>query len=144
MRDIYEFNEFKSIPSSVQYVTLQNEFSTSNFYYLLFGNRTHQFKTGTAHRWKTTDSKRPGPIIMIGQSEIGSSSQIIFIAFFYVKWTSCCAFYQPVWENTGSNPFCWAKPACVNFSSSNCNLQGDTLSGALINEYLHPVLWTTT
>ncbi len=39
-------------------------------------------KTGTANRWGTTNSKQPRRIIMIGQSEILSSSSIIFMTLF--------------------------------------------------------------
>jgi hypothetical protein len=57
-------------------------FLTSKFSYLLFSTPTHKTKTGTANRWETTNSKALGPIIMIGQSETGSISQIIFITHF--------------------------------------------------------------
>jgi hypothetical protein len=36
----------------------------------------------------------------------------------------CCALYK----NAGPKPFCWAKRACIDFSSSNFNLQIQTLS----------------
>jgi hypothetical protein len=58
-------------------------FLTSKFSYLPFFNPTHQNKTGTANRWETTNSKPPGPITMIGQSQTGSGSQIIFITLFF-------------------------------------------------------------
>jgi hypothetical protein len=48
-------------------------FFTSKCSYLLF------FFAGTANCWGTTNSKPPGLIIMMGQSEILSSSQILFI-----------------------------------------------------------------
>jgi hypothetical protein len=51
-------------------------FFTSKCSYLLF------FFAGTANCWGTTNSKPPGLIIMMGQSEILSSSQILFIALF--------------------------------------------------------------
>jgi hypothetical protein len=65
----------KSSSSGAQHVTLQKIFLTSKFSYLLFSNPTHKTKTGTANRWETTNSNLPRPIIMIGLSEIGSSSQ---------------------------------------------------------------------
>jgi hypothetical protein len=43
-------------------------------YFLFFPNPTH--KTGTANRWETTNSKTPGPIIMMARPETGSSSQV--------------------------------------------------------------------
>jgi hypothetical protein len=39
-------------------------------------------KTKTANRSETTDSKLPGPIIMIDQSERGNSSQSMFFTIF--------------------------------------------------------------
>jgi hypothetical protein len=36
-------------------------------------------ETGTANSWETTNSKPPGPVIMIDQLERGSTNQIIFI-----------------------------------------------------------------
>ncbi len=38
----------------------------------------------------------------------------------------CCAFYRAQ-NPAGPNPFCWAKPACFNFSSSNFVLLGHIL-----------------
>jgi len=49
-------------------------FLTSEFSFLLFSNPTYKTKTGTAYRWETTNSKPPGPIRVLGQSETGSSS----------------------------------------------------------------------
>ncbi len=60
-------------------------FLTSKFSYLLFSKPSHKTKIGTANRWETTNSRALGPIIMIGQSETGSSSQIIFITHFSGK-----------------------------------------------------------
>jgi hypothetical protein len=40
------------------------------------------FESGTANSWKTTNSKPPRPIIVIGQLETGSGNQIIFIEVF--------------------------------------------------------------
>ncbi len=48
-----------------------------------------------SNKWGTTNSEPPGPIIMIGQSEILSSSQIIFITLFCAGAQYCCAFHQP-------------------------------------------------
>jgi hypothetical protein len=42
----------------------------------------HKTKTETTNRWGTTNSKPPGPIITMGQSETLNSSQIIFITLF--------------------------------------------------------------
>jgi hypothetical protein len=54
-------------------------FFTSKFSYLFICNPTHKTETGTANRWGTTNSKPPGPIIMMGQSETLTSTQIVFI-----------------------------------------------------------------
>jgi hypothetical protein len=60
-----------------EYVTLQKYFLTSKFRYSrLFRNPTHQTENGTCKYVGTTNSKPAGPIIMFGQSKIGSSSQI--------------------------------------------------------------------
>jgi len=42
--------------------------------------------------------------------------------------------------NTRSKPFCWTKPACFNFASSNCNSQGHILStrGVALTELKRP------
>jgi hypothetical protein len=64
---------------SMQWPTLQKMFFTaSKFSYVLFCNPTHRTETGTAHRWGTTNSKPPGAIIMMGQSETLSTNDIIF------------------------------------------------------------------
>jgi hypothetical protein len=44
-------------------------FFTSKLNYLLFCNPTYKRKTAKANRWGTTNSKPPGLIIMMGQSE---------------------------------------------------------------------------
>jgi hypothetical protein len=47
-------------------------FLTSKVYsYFLFSNPTHQTKTGTANKWKTTYSNPPGPINLSSQSTTG-------------------------------------------------------------------------
>jgi hypothetical protein len=57
-----------TIPSSTQYVMLQKNVSRSSLV----------FESGTANSLETTNSKPPGPIIVIGQLETWSSNQIIF------------------------------------------------------------------
>jgi hypothetical protein len=57
-------------------------FFTSKSIYSLFFNPTDETETGTANRWGTTNSKPPGPMSMMGQSETLSNSQIIFITLF--------------------------------------------------------------
>jgi hypothetical protein len=41
------------------------------------------------------NNKSPGPIIMIDQSEIGSTSQITFVTLFSDKCTALLRLYQP-------------------------------------------------
>jgi len=48
-----------------------------------FSNPTHNTNIVSANRWETTNNKPLGPIIMIAQLKIGSSSHIIFITLFY-------------------------------------------------------------
>jgi hypothetical protein len=45
--------------------------------------------------WGTTNSKPPGPIIMIDQLEILSLRQVQFITLVFGGAQLCCAFYQP-------------------------------------------------
>jgi len=64
---------------------------TSKLSYVLFCNPTHKTKTRTSNRWGTTNSKPPAPIIMMGQSETLSSSQIVFITLVFAGAQRCCA-----------------------------------------------------
>jgi len=111
-------------------VTLQKYFSHPSLVIHLFFNLAHKTKTGTANRWETTNSKPLGPIIMIGKSETGSSSQILFITLvwqvlgFAVPFTNL----SRLCKNAGPKPFCLANPTCVDFSSSNVNLHSHILS----------------
>jgi hypothetical protein len=71
-------------------------FLISKFGYLTFCNPAHgtETETETANRWETTNSKPLGLIIMIGQSQTGTNSQIIFIALFSLTGAQlCCTFY---------------------------------------------------
>jgi hypothetical protein len=66
----------------------------SNFSYF-FGNPANKTETGTAYTWGTTNSKPPGPIIVINKSEILSRSQVQFITLFFLGGAQlCCAFYK--------------------------------------------------
>jgi hypothetical protein len=68
-------------------------FFTSKFSYLVSCNPTCETETGTSNRWETTNSKPPGLIIMMDQSEIQSNSQVIFVTPFCMC-TSHSSFYQ--------------------------------------------------
>jgi hypothetical protein len=115
-------------------VTLQRYFSHPS---LVIPNLTRNTKTGTANRWggkggknwKTTNSKPPGPIIMVAQSRAGSCevrSYLLHSSLAGVRLD--CVFLHTnlskLYENAGPSPFCRAKPACFDFSSSNFTLQG--------------------
>jgi len=69
-------------------------FFTSKFSCVLCCNPTHKTETGTANMWETTNSKPPGPIIMMGKSKTLSSSLDVFITLFFAGAQLCCAFYQ--------------------------------------------------
>jgi hypothetical protein len=60
----------ENLQRGAKYVTLQKNFSTSQFCYLLFSNPTHKTKTETPYRlwWETTDSNPPGTIKLSSQS----------------------------------------------------------------------------
>jgi hypothetical protein len=66
-------------------------FFTTKVSYVLFCNPTNKTETGTSNRWGTTNSKPHGPIIMMGQSKTRTSTQIIFITFFFLQVHSATA-----------------------------------------------------
>jgi hypothetical protein len=68
--------------SGAQYVTLHKYFLHPRLVIYVFSIPTHKTETGTANRRGANNSKSPGPIITMGQSEALSSSQIIFITLF--------------------------------------------------------------
>jgi hypothetical protein len=51
--------------------------------FISFPTPTHKTKIANANKWETTNNKALGPIIMIAQLKIRSSSRVIFITFFY-------------------------------------------------------------
>jgi hypothetical protein len=54
-----------------------------------------KLKLGQQHKWGTTNSKPPGRIIMIGQSETLSSSHTTYIRLFSAAGSyHCCAFFN--------------------------------------------------
>ncbi len=69
---------------------LANIFLTSKFSFFF-----PQLKTGTSHRWETTNSKSLGPIKLSSQSIVGV--------------TLCCAYWHQHPVREGS-----AKPACTD------------------------------
>jgi hypothetical protein len=68
--------------------------SRSSLVIYFFATPTHE-EAETANKWETTISKPHGPIVMIGQSEVGISSQIIFITLFSCRCKALLRLYQP-------------------------------------------------
>jgi hypothetical protein len=66
--------------SVAQFLTLHIYFSHPSLvvYFVAPCNPTPQTEIGTAQWWGTTNSKPPGPIMMIGQSKTLTSSEITF------------------------------------------------------------------
>ncbi len=90
----FEVEHLRASPVVLQYGTLQKYISHPGLVmYSSFATPPMKTKTGTANRWQTTDSKPPGPGIMMGQSETLSSSHIIFITLFSA---GCCTVNQPL------------------------------------------------
>jgi hypothetical protein len=87
----------KSISNGAQYVTFDSKIKCLSLGFLLFffGNPTNKTKTGIAYTWGTTNSKPPGPIIVINQLELLNYSEVQFIKLFLGVAQLCCAFYQP-------------------------------------------------
>jgi hypothetical protein len=76
-----KIKDYKSISKGAQYVTLQKKKITHpSLVIYFFYTPTHKLKTGTANRLGSTNREPLGPIVMMGQSEALSSSQIIFLS----------------------------------------------------------------
>ncbi len=108
------FLHTESISSGAQYTTLQKYSSHPSLYrYLLFCNPIDKTETGTANKWGTTNSKPPGRISMMGQSETLTRSQIIFITLFFCRCTATVAVPLTSHRKQGNHaepkPFSWAK-----------------------------------
>ncbi len=101
-------------------------FLTSKFSNLLFLNPNHKTKTETANRWETTNTNPLGIKNMEQQSDHIYYTLLWRVLGYTVPFTSLnklCTTGLP-------KPFCWAKPACFDFSSSNFNFHGHILSTA--------------
>jgi hypothetical protein len=72
-------------------------------------NPTHKTESGTANRWETINSKPPG---RTAQKHLAAVRSYVF--------------YQPPQRLQ----FCWSKPACFDFSSSNFTLHDQVRSTA--------------
>jgi hypothetical protein len=64
-------------------VTLQNNSSHPSLVIYFFCNPTHYTELGAANTLGITNSKPPGPIIMMGESETLSKCEIIFVTLFF-------------------------------------------------------------
>jgi hypothetical protein len=121
----------KTIFSNAQYVTLQKYFSHPSLVIYLFATPPMNLKLGQQIRGGTTNSKPPGPIIMMGRSETVTSSQIIFITLFSAGAHCCCTFHRATANcriMVSQNPFPWAKPRYFDFSSLDFSVQDHILS----------------
>ncbi len=90
------FMGVRASPAVISMRTLQKYFSHPSLVVYFFATPTHKTESGTANIWGSTNSKPPGPIIMMGQSETLSSCHIIFITLFSVGVQCYCTFYQPL------------------------------------------------
>ncbi len=91
------YHLYESISSCAQYATRCKKTFTSKFQ-LCYSCTTPPIKLKlvcTTNRWGTSNSKPPGQIIMMGQSETLSSNQIIFITLFPASVQRCCAVQKP-------------------------------------------------
>ncbi len=106
----------------------KNYFSHPSFGYLLFSNLTHKTKIKNANMWETTNSKPPGPIIMVAWSETrkqqpavsssrSQSDHICLDSLFGRRFALLCGFQpqQTVQKNAGTKPFCWVNWHVLTF-----------------------------
>jgi len=97
---------------------------TFKFNYLLFCNPTDKTKTETANRWGSTNSKPPGSIIMMGQSEkVIRVRSYLLHSFLHVQSSGePCTSHYTLHTYAEAKPMSWAKPAHFEFFSSNCTV----------------------
>ncbi len=98
-------------PTIYQLSTLEQ--LQSKFRYLHFSNPTHKTKTGTSNRWQMTNSKPPGPTIMIGESIYGAAVTLYSLHSSLAGVRLCLAFYQT--HQTVQK--CWAKTILLSQTS---------------------------
>jgi hypothetical protein len=96
------FRLLRASPAMLSMLPLQKYFSHPSLVIYFFCNPTHDTQTEIANRWKTTNSKTSGRIIMIGQSKTETRSRIIFITLF---------------SSLASAQFYWH---CISPASANC------------------------
>ncbi len=100
------------------WLTLQTCFSHPSLVILLSNTPTHPSKTRTANSWETTSYVNRNPPGTIKLSRLTNQHQYVSLDFAAVHFASLSKYIF-----AGTKPFCWAKPACFDFSSSNFNLQ---------------------
>jgi len=104
-------------------------FLTSKFSYLLLTTPPIKLITG----WvpiggKLLIANHLHQSLRLANQKTGTSGQIIFITLFSGRWTELLRFFTSLSKHAGEKPFSQSKPANVNFSSSDCNVQGPMLS----------------
>jgi hypothetical protein len=114
---VYKTKGTKSISSSAQCITLQKYFSHPSFSYLpFFPSPPIKLKPGL---------QKGGRLVIathLDQSNyLANQEQVLGFAVPFTSLSKLC-------KNAGPKPFCWAKLACFDFSSSNFYLQGHILS----------------
>jgi hypothetical protein len=87
-------------------------------------------KTGTPNGWETTIANHLEQSFRLPMRDRELQSDHIYCTLLWHVLGSARPFtsLRKQWKNAGSKLFCRAKPACLDFSSSNFNLQGHILS----------------
>jgi hypothetical protein len=90
--------------------TCKKYFSHPSLVFFFFPTLPMKLKLefGTANRWETTNSKPPGPIIMIGQLETGSNtrSYLLHSSMAGVRLVVLFTTLRKLCKNAGPKPFC--------------------------------------
>jgi hypothetical protein len=99
-----------------------------------FCNPNNKTETGRANRWGTTNSKPPGSIIMMGQSETWAVVRSYLLHSFLLVHSAATPFtsHGNVRTYAEPKPFSWAKPEMLLSQYINCwklHHEGDTLIG---------------
>ncbi len=120
----------KNISSGGLYLTMQKYFSHPSLVIYFFPTPPIKLKLGLQIGGGLLIANYLNHLLWLGnQSREQESDHISYtphrqVLDFVVHFTSL----SKLCKNDGPKPFCWAKPACFVFSSSNLNLQGHILS----------------
>jgi hypothetical protein len=104
---------------------------TSKFSYLLFCNTNHKTETqGVQIGWiQLLIANHLDQSLWLANEKPRSSSQITFITLFSSRcFAALSTSLSKLSKYAGEKPISWAKPACVDFSSSDFNVEGHLLS----------------